>query len=158
MRYALRAGRHDIMEVAFEDELAFLRNYLALERFRLGDRLRVVEELDPEALELAVPPLLLQPLVENAVRHGIAPRRDGGCVRLAASVVDSSLVLEVADDGVGAEPDAWRHADGLGLSVVRRQLEMRFPGKNRMEVTTAPGRGFTVRLLLPARLADGETR
>jgi LytS/YehU family sensor histidine kinase len=152
MRYLLRAGARDAVEATLEDDLEFLRNYLALERLRLGERLRVVEELDPDALELAVPPLLLQPLVENAVRHGIAPRRDGGSLRLAASVDNDSLVLEVADDGVGAPPDAWRHAEGIGLSVVRRQLEMRFAHKARMDVRTAPGQGFAVRLTLPAHL------
>lgn len=155
MRYVLRAGREGAAEVSVEDELAFLRNYLALEQLRLGDRLRVVEELDPEALELGMPPLLLQPLVENAVRHGIAPRRDGGSIRLGASLDDGSLVLEVANDGAGAEADAWRHADGLGLSLVRRQLELRFPDTSRMEVSTEPGRGFAVRLVLPAHLPEG---
>ena len=155
MRYVLRAGRERVAEVAVEDELAFLRNYLALEQLRLGDRLRVVEEVDPDALELGMPPLLLQPLVENAVRHGIAPRRDGGRLRLAASLDGGSLVFDVADDGAGAEADAWRHADRLGLSLVRRQLELRFPDTSRMEVTTGPGGGFAVRLVLPAHLPEG---
>lgn len=157
MRYVLRAGSEGTAEVAVEDEFAFLRNYLALEQLRLGDRLRVVEELDPEALELGVPPLLLQPLVENAVRHSIAPRRDGGCLHLKASLDDGSLVLDIADDGAGAEADAWRHADGLGLSLVQRQLKLRFSDAGRMEVTTEPGCGFSVRLVLPAHLPKGRS-
>ncbi|MFP4537619.1 MAG: sensor histidine kinase [Dichotomicrobium sp.] len=157
MRYVLRAGRDGAAEVVLEDEIAFLRDYLALEQLRLGERLRVVEELDPEALELGVPPLLLQPLVENAVRHGIALRRDGGCLRLGAKLNEGLLVLEVADDGAGAETDAWRRADGLGLCLVRRQLEMRFPDAGRMEVSSEPGRGFAVRLLLPAHLPEGRS-
>jgi hypothetical protein len=155
MRYVLRAGREGAEDVAVEDELAFLRNYLALEQIRLGDRLRVVEQLDPEALELGIPPLLLQPLVENAVRHGITPRRDGGCLRLAAMLEDGSLVLEVADDGAGVAVETWRQADGLGLSLVRRQLELRFPDTSRTEVSTEPGNGFAVRLILPAHLPEG---
>jgi hypothetical protein len=153
MRYVLHAGR--VGEVPFEDELAFVRNYLALEQLRLGERLRVVEDVDPEALEFTVPSLLLQPLVENAVRHGIAPRRDGGSLHLAASLEEDLIVVTVADDGVGAQADAWRHAEGLGLTVVRRQLEMRYPDRSSMEVTTAPNRGFAVRLALPAQLPHG---
>lgn len=158
MRYALHTSRDDTAEVPFEDELAFTRNYLALEKLRLGDRLRVTENVDPESLELAVPPLLLQPLVENAVKHGIAPRREGGSLHIDAQVDNHSLVLRVADDGAGAEPDAWNNASGLGLSVVRRQLELRFPDTSEFEVTTAPGEGFSVRLVLPAHVPDGSVK
>jgi signal transduction histidine kinase len=151
MRYVLDAGRAD--EVALADELAFVRDYLALEGLRLGERLRVEEAVDAEALECAVPPLLLQPLVENAVRHGIAPRRAGGTVRLAARCTGARILLEVADDGAGADPAALPEADGLGLAAVRRQLEARFPGAGRMDVETRPGGGFVVRLAVPARSA-----
>jgi hypothetical protein len=154
MRYVLHAGR--VGEVPLEDELAFVRNYLALEQLRLGERLRIVEDVDPDVLEFAVPTLLLQPLVENAVRHGIAPRRDGGSLHLAATLEEDLIVVTVADDGAGAQADAWRHAEGLGLSVVRRQLEMRYPDRSSMEVTTAPNRGFAVRLALPAHLPHGD--
>ena len=82
MRYVLNAGHDSAAEVPLEDELAFVRDYLAIEKLRLGERLRVVENVDADALELAVPPLLLQPLVENAVKHGLAPRRAGCTIRL----------------------------------------------------------------------------
>ena len=152
MRYVLKAGRDATAEVSLEDEIGFVRNYLAVERLRLGDRLHVTEDIDVEALELAVPPLLLQPLVENAVRHGIAPRREGGTVQLKANVDDGLLVIEVVDDGNGAEPDAWRRAEGLGIKAVSRQLGARFPNAGRLDIKTAPHRGFTVRLTIPARL------
>jgi signal transduction histidine kinase len=154
MRYVLYAGRDASTDVALEDELTFVRHYLALERLRLGDRLRVVEDIDPDALELAVPPLLLQPLTENAVRHGLSPRRAGGTIRLSARVHDDRLAIEVADDGNGAEPDAWRESSRLGLKVVRRQIEARFPGSGRFDVRTEPGAGFCVRLDLPARIPN----
>jgi signal transduction histidine kinase len=152
MRYVLDAGRRAADEVPLEDELGVVRHYLALERLRLGDRLRVVEDIDPEALELGVPTLLLQPLVENAVRHGLAPRRDGGTIRLTARAREGVLVVEVADDGVGAEPGAWRRSQGLGLPSVRRQLDARWPGRGELEIRTRPHAGFAVRLRLPARL------
>jgi sensor histidine kinase YesM len=151
MRYVLNAGRDATANVSLEDEIGFVRNYLSVERLRLGDRLRVAEDIDPEALEFAVPPLLLQPLVENAVRHGVAPRRDGGTIRLMARAEDAVLVIEVSDDGNGAQPDTWRRAEGLGLKAVSRQLKARFPDSGDLEVRTAPNGGFTVRLAIPAR-------
>ena len=103
MRYVIDAGREGgEAEVALEDELGFVRDYLALEALRLGDRLRITEAVAEEALELAVPPLLVQPLVENAVRYGIAPRQAGGMLRIGAAVMGRTLWLEVADDGSGA--------------------------------------------------------
>jgi sensor histidine kinase YesM len=152
MRYVLNAGRDASTEVALEDELNFVRSYLALERLRLGERLQVVEEIDADALELAVPPLLLQPIVENAVRHGLSPRRDGGTIRLAARTEDDWLKIEIADDGAGAEPDEWRRAEGLGLKAVARQLRAWFRDAAELDVTTRPQKGFAIRLTLPARV------
>jgi len=152
MRYVLSTGRSPTTLVTLEDELAFVQNYLDLERLRLGTRLRVVEAVDSEALEFAVPPLILQPLVENAIRHAIAPRRAGGTIRISASLLGDRLGLAIADDGMGTEPESWPKAAGLGLFVVRCQLEMRYPGDNEMKVTTAPGKGFSVSIDLPARL------
>jgi Histidine kinase/Histidine kinase-, DNA gyrase B-, and HSP90-like ATPase len=152
MRYVLKAGREATADVALDDEIGFVRNYLALEQLRLGSRLRVVEDFDPASLELAVPPLLLQPLVENAVRHGLAPRREGGTIRLTTRVQDAGLMIEVSDDGTGADPDAWRNAAGLGLKAVSRQLKARFADACDLEVSTAARAGFTVRLRFPARI------
>ena len=152
MRYVLEAGRRGTEDVPLEDELGFVRHYLALERLRLGDRLRIVEDVDTDALELAVPPLLLQPLVENAVRHGLAPRRDGGTIRMTARARGGILAIEVADDGAGAEPGAWHHSRGLGLPSVCRQLEARFAGQGELDIHTRPRGGFAARVRIPARL------
>jgi signal transduction histidine kinase len=154
MRYVLNAGHDAMAEVPLEDDIGFVRHYLALESLRLGERLHVVEELDPDALELAVPPLLLQPLVENAIRHAVAPRIAGGTIRLSAKVTEDTLTIEVADDGAGADPEAWRCSEGLGLQIVRRQIESRFPGADNFRVITRPGGGFTVRLQIPACIPD----
>src|SRR4030095_12076689 len=96
------------------------------------------EDTTPDARAWAVPPLLLQPLTENAVRHGLSPRRAGGTIRLSARVHDDRLAIEVADDGNGAEPDAWRESSRLGLKVVRRQIEARFPGRGPFDGRTEP--------------------
>lgn len=150
LRHVTRSGSDDPGEVAFEDELAFIRNYLALERLRLGDRLRIVEAIDPDTLDMSVPSFLLQPLVENAVQHGIAPRRSGGTLRLSASLDGNRLMLEVNDDGMGCADAAWHGRQGLGLDIVRRQLDVRFPRQSEMTIGSAPGEGFSVRITLPA--------
>ena len=140
-------------DVSLSDELAFVRDYLALERLRLGDRLRVEESLDDEALECVVPPFTVQPLVENAIRHGLAPRAAGGTLRLVAALdAEGALSIEVADDGVGCDPAEPHGARGLGLALVRRRLAARFGSTVRLETVAAPGEGFRVRITIPAEL------
>jgi LytS/YehU family sensor histidine kinase len=152
LRHVIRSDSNDPVELAFEQELGFIRSYLALERLRLGERLRIVEEIDPDTLDLSVPSFLLQPLVENAVQHGVAPRRSGATIRLAAFLSGDMLVLEVRDDGAGCPVDAWKGRQGLGLDIVQRQLEVRYPGESDMIVECGPGKGFSIRISLPATL------
>jgi LytS/YehU family sensor histidine kinase len=165
LRYVLDANRRGGAElrgadtrppdddVTLADELAFVRDYLALERLRLGDRLRVEESLDDDALECLVPAFAVQPLVENAIRHGLSPRAAGGTLRLLAALdATDALVVEVADDGVGCAADAPAVARGLGIALVVRRLEARFGPEARVEIVTAPAQGFRARLTLPAEL------
>jgi LytS/YehU family sensor histidine kinase len=166
LRYVLEANRREQPsrdgagaaegdgDVPLGDELAFVRDYLALERLRLGERLRTVEEVDDEALECGIPALTLQPLVENAVRHGIAPRAAGGTLRLLARVDDDGfLVIEVGDDGPGCAPAEVDTATGVGIDVVRRRLRARYGVEGTLGVVTAPGQGFLVRMRVPGRPA-----
>ncbi len=148
LRYVLDVNRADQEDVSLADELQFLRNYLSLEQLRLGDRLRVVEEIDSETLDCLIPSLTLQPLVENAVKYAVAPRVEGGTVVVSATREDSSLVLRVSDDGPGTSSSAAGGA-GVGLRAVRQRLEARYPGKSSFEVSSAPDTGFAVRLSLP---------
>jgi sensor histidine kinase YesM len=127
-----------------------VRNFLALEQLRLGDRLRVVEEIHPDTLDCVIPSLTLQPLVENAVKYAVAPRVHGGRIAISSWLDESSLVLEVADDGPGAATPV-EGGTGVGLRAVKQRLETRFPEVSRFELRTAPGQGFAVRLTLPAR-------
>jgi LytS/YehU family sensor histidine kinase len=150
LRYVLDADRRGSDDVPLVDELAFVRTYLALERLRMGERLHVVERIDPDALECTIPALTLQPLVENAVRHGLAPLARGGTLRLEAAVVGDQLLLEVGDDGAGSEARASIWREGIGLGAVRQRILARFPGEVVVDVITALGRGFTVRIALPA--------
>lgn len=150
MRYVLAAASR-AGEVPLEAELAFVRDYLALERLRLGERLAVVEDVDPEALDCAVPPLVLQPLAENAIRHGLAVRRRGGTLALRARLEGEMLLLEVADDGAGATAIDPARSPGLGLRSAARLLDAFAPGRATLAIDAAPGAGCRVRLLLPAR-------
>lgn len=150
LRYVLDVNRQRSEEVPLEEELGFVRTYLALERLRLGERLRVVEEIDPDALECLVIAFSLQPLVENAIRHGIAPRAGDGTLRLSAALENEQLVLEVADDGAGADGTRVAEASGVGLSAVRQRLETRWGKQATMEIITAPRNGFLVRMTMPA--------
>ncbi len=155
LRYALDRGDQEM--VRLEDEWAFTKNYLELEQLRFGPRLVVESHLAPEALECRVPSLILQPVVENALRHGLAPRSRGGTVRVEArrtpAAAGTDLELVVRDDGGGAAPEAVAAATGLGLSTVRQRLAALYDGRAAVTIATAPGAGFTVRITLPAESA-----
>ena len=149
-RYTFKAS--DTTHVSLDEELEFTRDYLAIERARFGDRLEVEWDIDPESRSVLVPGLLLQPLVENAIGHGIAPRVEGGRVRISSRLVDRTLHLDVVDDGVGiqgGEEDLVR--DGHGLGNVKRRLAAVYGGRGSLSLLNHPQKPGTVaRLLLPA--------
>ncbi|HXT18962.1 MAG TPA: histidine kinase [Gemmatimonadaceae bacterium] len=159
LRYVLDVKRSRREDGPLADELKFLRSYLSLEQLRLGDRLRVVEQIDPDALDCVLPSLTLQPLVENAIKYGIAPRASGGTMTLTATLVDDALELEVADDGPGAPPtvlaDERKDGSGVGLRAVRQRLDARYGRSAAFVVVTAPNEGFRVRIRLPATSVSG---
>jgi two-component sensor histidine kinase len=144
-------------EVTLREELAFLRPYLEIEQARLEDRLTVVMEIAPETLDARVPHLLLQPLVENAIRHGIAPRIEPGRVEISATrgADDRFLHLEVRDDGPGVDrDDQARTRKGVGLANIQSRLEQLYDGEHRFELANHPEGGAVVRIALPFRRAD----
>lgn len=135
------AGRHTLA-----DEFARLRDYLELMAVRMGPRLQYALEL-PEALAShPVPPLLLQPLVENCIRHGLEPSLQGGEVRVSARRHGQQLVLEVSDTGVGSAPSP---TPGFGLAQVRERLATAYPGQAQMDWHGQPGGGTRAVLTLP---------
>lgn len=145
-RYTLRAS--DLDQVRLGDELQFLRTVLAIEHTRFGERLRVVEEIEPGVESLMVPSLLLQPIVENAVRHGVAARVEGGRVRIAARRAGSNLEVTIEDDGVGLDPNASPKGAGFGLHSVRERLRVAGP-PHAISIDAPPGGGTRVVITLP---------
>lgn len=137
--------------VPLQEELDFVQRCLTIERARYGERLRVVRDVDPAALLVPVPGLILQPLVENAVGHGIAPLRNGGTVRIAARLEPGELCVEVSDDGRGLPPGvADPVRDGHGLDNVRQRLQTLYGGTGRLELESGPkGRGTVARIRIP---------
>jgi signal transduction histidine kinase len=146
LRYALEST--DAQEVPLRQELDFLRRYLEIEQTRFGDRLSVRLEIAPETLDALVPNLLLQPLVENAIRHGIEPRAKPGRIELRSRRESGQLKLEVRDNGVGLSPDR-EVEEGVGLSNTRARLKQLYGDRHRFELAEEPSGGLAVRLELP---------
>lgn len=156
LRQAL--GSRGAQEVPLREELEFLRRYLEIEQIRFGPRLAVEIEAPPDTLELAVPNLLLQPLVENAIKHGIAPRKQGGRIEVRARRAGDRLQMSVTDNGAGNS--SHTRGSGLGLANTRARLEHLYGAQQQFEFGPRPEGGFAVHLTLPARLlsAAQETR
>ena len=149
----------DRQEVTLTEELAFLDHYLAIQRIRFGDHLRIETDVAPEVRLASVPSLILQPLVENAVRHGLASRASGGTVTVTARPAGDRLEIRVQDDGVGL-PKGWQleTGAGVGLSVTRERIAELHPnGSSRFTVTSRFSGGTNVDISLPLRLV-GELR
>jgi sensor histidine kinase YesM len=145
-RYTLRASGKEYVPLG--EELEFLRTVLAIEHTRFGDRLHVVEEIEPGVEIVPVPSLLLQPLVENAVRHGLAQRSEGGTLKLGARRDGQLLKVTIEDDGVGMNPDAPPRGTGFGLHAVRERLRVAGP-PHAIDIDTAIGRGTSIVVTLP---------
>lgn len=169
LRYVLDNKRSATDRVALAEEVEFVRDYLALESLRLGARLQIDWQIDPATLDDEIPPLTLQPLVENCVQHGVAPRLVGGSIsiRSGRNALNQGLDLSVADDGPGCDPAQLRQDEeadaaaaanpssssprrrGIGLSALKRRFALDYEGRARLRVHTAPGAGFRVDLWIP---------
>jgi two-component system LytT family sensor kinase len=160
----LRALLHDREAfVPLGEELAFTDDYLDIEVVRFGEKLRVVKEIAEETLDVVVPSMLLQPLIENSIKHGLEPRISGGTVTLRSRIVDGQLMLEVEDDGVGVEPGGpvtapvsglVREGSGIGMQNVRERLQVLYGDEAQVEMVSRPGRGTRVRLMMPMSSSD----
>jgi two-component system LytT family sensor kinase len=145
--------------VPLSDELSFTDDYLDIEVVRFGaDKLRVEKEIDPRTLGIMVPSILLQPLIENSIKHGLEPRLKGGTVTLRSHLDGDRVLIEVADDGVGMgnkPPSALRRTGaGIGMKNVQERLEVLYGNEARFTVVSNPGRGTLVSIEIPANLPD----
>ncbi|MGD8495732.1 MAG: histidine kinase [Gemmatimonadales bacterium] len=154
-------------EVRLKEELDVLERYLEIERTRFGDRLTVELDVDPATLDARIPNLILQPLVENAVRHGVAPRAEPGWIGLRAVRRDGELLVTIEDDGPGlpahadpAKPDVEARGTssaangGVGLANCRARLGQLYGDEARLELDAAPAGGLRVSLSIPFRADD----
>jgi two-component system LytT family sensor kinase len=144
--------------VPLRDELAFTDDYLDIEVVRFGEKLKVVKEIAPETLDIVVPGMLLQPLIENSIKHGLEPRISGGTVTLRSRITDDNMLLiEVEDDGVGMSienesvsplkgPGA---GTGIGMRNVRERMEVQYGNLGSVVINSRPGRGTKVSLRMP---------
>ena len=142
---------HGSSRITLGQEMALLDRYLAIQKRRFGKRIDFRIDVEPSALSATVPSLLLQPLVENAIRHGIEGRPSGGMVTISARVTGEELRIDVIDDGVGLPPH-WRMeaCSGLGLRVTRERLEALYsPANDRFVISPGEGRGTAVVIRIP---------
>ena len=141
----------DTSEVTVGMEVDFVSRYVKIQKCRFGERLSAVFDIDPAVQSASIPTLVLQPIVENAIRHGILPKPMGGCVRISAAPRGSTLVLEVKDNGVGLRASAEPRA-GVGLTNTRRRLEELYGNRARLQIDSSPEGGAIVRIELPLQL------
>jgi two-component system, LytTR family, sensor kinase len=156
LRLSLESGRRQ--QVRLSEELEFLGHYLAIQKARFGDSLNVVIDVSAASRDVMVPSLILQPLVENAVRHGLSPRPGGGTVWVKATIDHPVLYITVEDDGVGLGESWTEDRIGLGLGVTRERIAMlhRAPGAGLL-IGPREGGGTTVRVSIPTRAAEGQS-
>ncbi len=149
LRRRLKAQVHF---AALRQELEFIDDYLDIEVVRFGrEKLQIRKEIDPATLDMVVPSMILQPLVENALRHGIAPKIEGGAITLRAKRGSNRLLVEVIDDGVGISEQRQTevYGSGIGISNVRERLKVVYGQNFLMKIESRPGKGTAIRLEFP---------
>jgi two-component system, LytTR family, sensor kinase len=142
--------------VPLREELEFIDDYLDIEVVRFGrDKLKVIKELEPASLEVMVPSMLLQPLIENSIKHGLSSKIEGGSVYLRSRLTDSRVVIEVEDDGVGMgsaqflEPPTGLGGSGIGMANVAERLKVLYGETAKLTIDSREGKGTLVRIRLP---------
>ncbi len=142
--------------VPLREEMEFIDNYLDIEVVRFGqDKLHVVKELDPASLDVMIPAMLLQPLVENSIKHGLSSKIDGGSITLRSRITDTKVIVEVEDDGIGMgaaqllERPTGLGGTGIGMANVAERLKVLYGDTARMTIDSREGKGTLVRLRMP---------
>jgi two-component system LytT family sensor kinase len=137
--------------ITLGEELSFIEDYLSIEMVRFGDKLRFLKEIEPSTLDMLVPSMLLQPLVENSIRHGLSSKVDGGTIRVRSRMAGRRLQILVEDDGVGI-PEAklaTLFEQGIGVNNVNERLKVLFGGEYKMWIDSRPGEGTSTGIELP---------
>jgi LytS/YehU family sensor histidine kinase len=152
----LSLDARDRQEIPLAEELAFLDHYIAIQKIRFAENLRIEIQIAPEVKYALVPCLIVQPLVENAIRHGISQRASCGTVTVTAERDRNQVKIRVLDDGVGLPPGwALEESSGTGLSVTRERILGLHPnGNSRFSVRAREGGGTEVEISLPLRFAE----
>jgi two-component system LytT family sensor kinase len=142
--------KHDNFN-SLRDELSFIDDYLGIETVRFGDKLRFEKDVDDDTLDMLVPSMLLQPLVENSIKHGLSSKVEGGSIRISAHRDGPRLRLVVEDDGVGIPESrlATLLEQGIGVSNVNERLKVLFGNDYRMWIDSQPGRGARIEIEIP---------
>lgn len=133
--------------ITLEDEIKLISRYLEIEKIRLNDRLTYNIKCDKSAFSYMIPPLILQTLIENAVLHGIAPKKEGGIINLDIAPKDSMLIVTVSDSGIGYMPDSERK--GFGIYSVKERLKLFYKGKADFKIAGSKENGTTITISLP---------
>ena len=149
LRYAIDSSKRDM--VSLEEEINFTKAYLAIEQQRMADRLTVDWDVDAQVLDELIPPIILQPLVENAVKHGIAPRESGGTIAISIHRNANAINVSVKDDGLGenAIPLEPISSNGIGLANTRKRLKKRYEGRASFSAAADPAGGFESAFSVP---------
>jgi two-component sensor histidine kinase len=151
----LALSRSDEQEIRLREEMRFLERYMEIQQTRFGKRLRFEQTIEPASLDCLVPTLLLQPLVENAIQHGIEPSGNPGLIQVSTKGVNGRMVVSVEDDGIGLQtPALGNKPGGIGLSNLRARLEALYGAEQKLEVLPRATGGVTVRIEIPWRPSD----
>jgi two-component system LytT family sensor kinase len=137
---------------SLREELQFIEDYLAIEVVRFGDKLKFERDVDPRSLEVMVPSMVLQPIVENSIKHGLSPKVEGGRIRITSKVMGSRLLLTVEDDGLGIPEEKLLHLfeqQGIGISNVNERLKVLYGNEFRLTIHSTPGQGTRTEIELP---------
>jgi two-component system LytT family sensor kinase len=148
LRRLLRSTDHF---VTLREEIEAIDEYLHIEVIRFGPQLRVVKQIHPATLDVIVPSLILQPLVENSIKHGLSPKVGGGRITIISRLTNGHVIIEVVDDGLGMSSERLEHAlgGGIGLSNVNERLRTIYGAHCQLELKSAPGQGTSVSLEIP---------
>jgi two-component sensor histidine kinase len=138
-------------EVTLKEELDFLRKYLQIQQTLLQERLEIEWRIEPETLDALVPNMILQPLVENSIRHGIAPKEEGGRIEIFSHRFGDQLLIEIKDDGLGAENDEAKTGGGIGLINTKARLKHLYGEAQNFEIDSPETGGWRVSITLPFR-------